>query len=195
MADLITIPTPVYRAFKVLPMQKGHAQAKFRYAECVRLGVTAYDFTLTYCDDVLLIRCAWPKPKDMGDAFEGYFAYLTKDEFQRLEYETKKGASFPLDERECPFQRDILSPTAVQKFFDITAPKTNKVEYIKCINPKKLQTVTKALATICSKGERYGSDSTCTFDIGASSDMPLKIHSYVHRYDMTVDAIVMPVRM
>jgi hypothetical protein len=195
MADLINIPASVYRAFKVLPMQKGHAQAQFRYAEYVRLGVTAYDFTLTYCDGFSLIRCAWPKPKDMGNAFEGYFAYLTKAEFQRLEYEPKKGASFPLDVRECPFQRDILSPTAVQTFFDITAPKTDKIELTKRINPKILQTVTKALATICSKGERDGSDSTCTVDIGASSDTPLKIRSYVHRYDMNVDAIIMPVRM
>jgi hypothetical protein len=176
-------------------MQNGHAQAQFRYAEYVRLGVTAYDFTLTYCDGFSLIRCAWPKPKDMGNAFEGYFAYLTKAEFQRLEYEPKKGASFPLDVRECPFQRDILSPTAVQTFFDITAPKTDKIELIKRINPKIMQTVTKALATICSNGAMDGSDSTCTFDIGASSDMPIKIRSYVHRYDMNVDAIIMPVRM
>lgn len=184
MADLITIPASVYRAFKAL----------FRYVEYVRLGVTAYDYTLTYCDGLSLIRCAWPKPKDMGNAFEGYFAYLTKSEFQRLEYDAKKGATFPLDERECPFQRDILSPSAVQTLFDITEPKS-KAEFAKRINPKILQTVTRALATICSKGERDGSDSTCVFDIGASSDMPLKIHVYVHRYDMNVDAIVMPVRM
>lgn len=195
MPDIITIPAPVYRAFKVLPMQKGRAQAQFRYAEYVRLGVTAYDYTLTYCDGFSLIRCAWPKPKDMGNAFEGYFAYLTKAEFQCLEYEPKKGASFPLDVRECPFQCDILSPSAVQTFFDITAPKKSKGEFAKRINPKILQTVTRALATICSKGERGGSDSTCVFDIGAGSDMPLKIHAYVHRYDMNADAIVMPVRM
>lgn len=194
MAGLITIPAPIYRAFKALPLQKGHAQPQFRYAEYVRLGATAYDYTLTFSDGFVLIRCSWPKPKDMGNAFEGHYAYLTKAEFQRLEYHVKKGASFPLDERECPFQRDILSPSAVQTLFEITPPNPSKVEPIKLMNPCILAPVMKALSTICKGGEVRG-DSVCTFDIGASSYMPLKIHSYVHRYDMNVDVIAMPVRM
>lgn len=196
MPEIMTIPAPAYRAFKVLPLQKGQADASRRFAEFVRLGVTAYDYTMTFSDGFALLRCAWPKPKEMGNALEGYYAYLTKAEFQRLEYEPKKGAFFPLDERECPFQRDILSPSAVQFFFDLTgtAKKTGKIELSKKMNPCILSPVIKALATICKGGEVRG-DTACTFDIGASSDMPLTIRAYVGREGMSLDAIVMPVRM
>ena len=81
MLESFVIPAPVFRAYKPLIMGKGKAEPSNRIAEFVRLGVTAYDFTLTYSDHIILIHTSWPKPRDMGNACEGWFSYLNKDEF------------------------------------------------------------------------------------------------------------------
>lgn len=199
MLDSFAIPATVFRAYKPLIMGKGKASPSNRIAEFVRLGVTAYDFTLTYSDQIILVHTSWPKPKDMGNAHEGWFSYLTKDEFAALPYNPKSGAVSPIfGSGVCPFQRDILRKDAVQTLFDVQEPKRDKRKaptFVKSVNPKHLTRVSKALETMCKGGAAGGYDAAIKLNIGTDELRPLRFDAFVKRDMLTIAALVMPVWM
>lgn len=107
----ISFPTKVHSAFASLIVK--HAQPSQRVAEFVRVGVTAYDYTLTYSDTFMLLHYAQPKPKDMGNMFEGFHRYLNKVEWAGLPEGARGCRVFPaldVEEYEEPFQHDLLAP-------------------------------------------------------------------------------------
>lgn len=201
MSDFITIPAPVYRAFKPLIKPSGYTRMHKRIAEFVRVGITAYDFTLTYSDHFMLIRCAWGKPKDWGNHLEGYFQYLTKEQFTDVEYTAKYGARIPIVEvPELPFQQDMLKNTCVQSFIDM-----NQASYrvagkhvmpcsSKKFNASLMAKTMQACSRICMHGDEQVDDSPLTVDFGADPTVPAYAHAYVRKLDVTLDALVMPLR-
>lgn len=199
MLDSFVIPATVFRAYKPLIAGKGKAKPSNRIAEFVRLGVTAYDFTLTYSDQIILVHTSWPKPKDMGNACEGWFSYLTKDEFAALPYSPKSGAVSPIFASGiCPFQRDILSKDTVINLFDTRTTKRDKKQlptFVRSANPVHLARISKALETMCKGGAVGGFDAPIKLDIGADTLTPLCFDAFVKRDMLTIAALVMPVRM
>lgn len=199
MLDSFVIPATVFRAYKPLITGKGKAKPSNRIAEFVRLGVTAYDFTLTYSDQIILVHTSWPKPKGMGNAHEGWFTYLTKDEFAALPYNSKSGAVSPIFESGiCPFQRDILRKETVSNLFEYRAPKRDKKQlptFVRSVNPVHLTRISKALETMCKGGAADGFDSPIKFDIGADTLTSLCFDAFVKRDMLTIAALLMPVRM
>lgn len=203
MSDFITIPAPVYRAYKPLIKPSGSTRMHNRIAEFVRVGITAYDFTLTYSDHFMLIRCAWGKPKEWGNHLEGYFQYLTKEQFTDVEYTAKYGARIPIVEApELPFQQDMLKDSCVQSFIDL-----NQASYrvagkhvmpcsSKKFNASLMAKTMQACSRICLHGDTdvKVDDAPLTVDFGASTTVPAYIHAYVRKHDVTLDALVMPLR-
>lgn len=205
MTDIITIPAPVYRAFKPLIKPAGSTRMHNRVAEFVRVGVTAYDFTLTYSDHFMLIRCSWGKPKEWGNHLEGHFQYLTKEKFANVEYTAKYGAKIAVDESaELPFQADFLRDSAVQSFIDQNQASykggAGKGRVIPCsskkFNASLMAKAMQACNRICLHGETdvKVDDAPLTVDFGASPIVPAYIHAYVRKHDVTLDALVMPLR-
>ena len=199
MLESFVIPAPVFRAYKPLIMGKGKAEPSNRIAEFVRLGVTAYDFTLTYSDQVILIHTSWPKPRGMGNACEGWFSYLTKDEFAALPYNPKSGAVSPIFESViCPFQRDILSKDTLQNLFNPHVSKRDKKKlptFVRSVNPYHLARISKAFETMCKGGAAGGFDQPIKFDIGADTLSSICFDAFVKRDMLTIAALLMPVRM
>lgn len=203
MPDFITIPAPVYRAVKPLVKPYGSTRMNNRIAEFVRVGITAYDFTLTYSDHFMLIRCAWGKPKDWGNHLEGYFQYLTKEQFADVEYTAKYGARIPIVESsELPFQVDLLRDSATQSFIDLNQGSYHigKGKVIPCsskkFNASRMAKTMQACSRICLHGETdvKVDDAPLTVDFGAGPTVPAYIHAYVRKHDVTLDALVMPLR-
>lgn len=201
MYEFINIPAPVYRAYKPLIKASGSTRMHNRIAEFVRVGITAYDFTLTYSDHFMLIRCAWGKPKDWGNHLEGYFQYLTKEQFADVEYTAKYGARVPIVEAsEYPFQSDTLKDSSVQSFIDM-----NQASYrvagkhvmpcsSKKFNASLLAKTMQACSRICMHADEKVDDSPLTLDFGAGPTVPAYAHAYVRKLDVTLDALVMPLR-
>lgn len=203
MPDFITIPAPVYRAVKPLVKPYGSTSMHNRIAEFVRVGITAYDFTLTYSDHFILVRCSWGKPKEWGNHLEGHFQYLTKEQFASVEYTAKYGARIPIaDAPELPFRNDMLTDSAVQSFIDL-----NQASYrvpgkhvmpcsSKKFNASLMAKTMQACSRICLHGETdvKVDDAPLTVDFGAGPTVPAYIHAYVRKHDVTLDALVMPLR-
>lgn len=203
MSDFITIPAPVYRAFKPLIKPSGSTRMRNRIAEFVRVGITAYDFTLTYSDHFMLIRCAWGKPKDWGNHLEGYFQHLTKEQFASVEYTAKYGARIPIIESpELPFRDDILKDSSVQSFIDLNQGSycATKGKVIPCsskkFNANLMAKTMQACSRICMHGDPdvKVDDAPLIVDFGAGATVPAYIHAYVRKHDVTLDALVMPLR-
>lgn len=201
MSDFINIPAPIYRAYKNLIKVYGSTRMHNRIAEFVRVGITAYDFTLTYSDHFMMIRCAWGKPKEWGNHLEGYFQYLNKEQFTDVEYTAKYGARVPIIEApELPFQQDILKDSCVQSFIDL-----NQASYCvagkhvmpcssKKFNASLMAKTMQACSRICMHGDEQVDDSPLTVDFGAGPTVPSYAHAYVRKLDVTLDALVMPLR-
>ena len=200
MQDM-TIPAPIYRAFKTLPQQKGSVKAYDRIAEFIRLGCTAYDFTLTYSNRYIVIHAEWPKPKDMGNEHEGWYRYLDRAAFTRLDYDPKNGATYPItDEPDTTFVGgDILKPGLLDSYLDLanhSQQKRNngKISLSKQVNPTYLSTVLKVCATICKGGAKDGTTEGVTLDIGSNPVGPVVVRSYVPKHGLSLTALVMPIR-
>lgn len=201
MSDFITIPAPVYRAYKPLIKPSGSTRMHNRIAEFVRVGITAYDFTLTYSDHFMMIRCAWGKPKEWGNHLEGYAQYLTKEQFTDVEYTAKYGARIPVVESpELPFRDDILTDRSVQSFIDLNqgSYRATKGKVIPCsskkFNASLMAKTMQACSRICMHGDEQVDDSPLTLDFGADPTVPAYAHAYVRKLDVTLDALVMPLR-
>ena len=188
MHYFITIPPRIYRAFKRLPMKEHTAKPNQRCAEFVRLGVTAYDFTLTYSDSYFLVRCEWPKPKTWGNEHDGMYWYLTKTEFANL----GKGATFAVPEcSTSPFQGgDMLKDVVVKDFINLNADgykkKNRKPSSVKHIDARYLASLTRTIDMILSE------DKCIQVDFGCDELVPaLMVASdeLVH-----ILGIVMPIR-
>ncbi len=188
MHDFITIPPRVYRAFKRLPMKEHTAKSTQRYAEFVRLAVTAYDFTLTYSDSYFLVRCEWPKPKTWGNDREDMFWYLTKTEFANL----GKGVEFKVPECSVsPFAGgDILSDSAINRLLDLTAdtyksrmPQSAKAKYV---DARYLAQLTRTIDMILSE------DRNVRIDFGCASYAPVVMAASDKQFH--VYGLVMPIR-
>lgn len=203
MSDIITIPAHVYRAYKPLIKPSGSTRMHNRVAEFVRVGITAYDFTLTYSDHFMLIRCSWGKPKEWGNHLEGHFQYLTKEQFTNVEYTAKYGAKIAVDESaEMPMRVDALSDSGVQTLIDLNQKsyRETKGKVIPCsskkFNSSLMAKTMQACSRICLHGETDAKvdDAPLTVDFGASPFAPAYIHAYVRKHDVTLDALVMPLR-
>lgn len=199
MEDIITIPTPVYRAFKPLIVAHGKADPSKRCSEFVRLGVTAYDFTLTYSDTFILIKAQWPKPKDMGNAREGWYTYLEKYEYEDLLGNAKAGFRVPIvGIGVCPFHHDLLSEQTIQNLIELHPKKGSRKglapSSIRSVNPYHMERVTKALLQMCKNGGPDGFNAPYTIDLGTSEVGPILMTAFTKRHTLTVTALVMPVR-
>lgn len=152
----IAIPNKVFNAFGSLALRV--ATPSTRVGEFVRIGVTAYDYTLTYSDTFILIHYAQPKPEDMGNMFEGFYRYLTKAEFAALPAGDRGYHVFPgldtLDsdsvcpfQHDRPFQHDPLKGSLLDSFINHTQQsKTGSVH----VDPFHLTRALKAVSAICS---------------------------------------------
>ena len=200
MTDIITIPASVYRAYKPLIMRKGTARPQQRYSEFVRIGCTAYDFTLTWSDSYVVLRVQWPKPKDWGNAHEGECWYLAKHEYEGMEYTAKYGAKFPIPETwELPFRDDILKDGIIQTFIDLNASSYKEKNVIPCsrkkVSAQLMAKVMRACDTICGKGDHDGmTNAPIGVDFGCNETVPVHIASFVNSIGLTLDALVMPIR-
>lgn len=147
----IAIPNKVFNAFGSLALRV--ATPSTRVGEFVRIGVTAYDYTLTYSDTFILIHYAQPKPEDMGSMFEGFYRYLTKAEFAALPAGERGYHVFPgIDDLDsepyvCPFQHDLLKESLVDSYTVRAQPsKTGNVR----VDPFHLTRALKAVSAICA---------------------------------------------
>jgi len=196
MADLITIPAPIYRAFKSLPLAKGKAEPGARISEFVRVGVTAYAYTLTWSDLRVLIHAAWPKPKELGNTFEGWHLYLSKEEFAALPYDSRKGSELVIfDTPSDPFYRDILAPMNVNTFMDMGERDKPTPDRVKAVNPCIALPVVKALAAMCKSGDMNGKAAPVKWDFGKTPLSPLRFDVHLYHCEADVSGLIMPVRM
>lgn len=147
----IAIPNKVFNAFGSLALRV--ATPSTRVGEFVRIGVTAYDYTLTYSDTFILIHYAQPKPEEMGNMFEGFYRYLTKAEFAALPAGERGYHVFPgIDDLDsepyvCPFQHDLIGPGLVHNYFDDIDP--SPCDTLK-VDPYHLTRALKAVSAICA---------------------------------------------
>lgn len=147
----IAIPNKVFNAFGSLALRV--ATPSTRVGEFVRIGVTAYDYTLTYSDTFILIHYAQPKPDGMGNMFEGFYRYLKKSEFAALPAGERGYHVFPgledLDGKTYvgPFQHDLLRGSLLESYLNHThQSKTGSVR----VDPFHLTRALKAISAICS---------------------------------------------
>lgn len=161
-----------------------------RYAEHIRLGITAYDFTLAWSNQFWLIHVAWPKPKDAGNHLEGWHMYLTKYNYALLEHGISTTQLEGVVSEPEPFRSDVLSEAAVSALFsnlrtDSTA-KGADVQGRKSLNAKYLRDVCKLFAAAGVDDMRIDMD----FGMG-----PLDAVTLIGRADVArIDALIMPIR-
>ena len=101
---------------------------------------------------------------------------------------------------ELPFQSDMLKDSCVQSFIDM-----NQASYrvagkhvmpcsSKKFNASLMAKTMQACSRICMHGDEKVDDSPLTVDFGAGPTVPAYISSYVRKLDVTLDALVMPLR-
>lgn len=161
-----------------------------RYAEYIRLGITAYDFTLTWSNQLWLIHVSWPKPKDVGNELEGWHMYLTKYNYALLEHGISTIQLEGVVSEPEPFRNDILSESSVRAMFSNLRTddkaKGAKVQGKKSLNAKYLRDVSKLFAAAGVNDMRVDMD----FGMGACDAVTLMGHADV----ACINALIMPIR-
>lgn len=186
--DNYIMPVKVARAFKPI-IKKEHTQpANLRASEFIRLGCTAYDFTLSYTDSYMLIHCRWPHKQDFGNAHEDWRAYLTKTEFINTFCLTGvKSASYPMTESDLPFRSDLLGRTQLDHFFELVEDRTEK-------HPRQKKFVNaKYLYTVLSVFKVLSDDGRMQLNIGTRVTGPIFLEAYNPDMELEVRAMVMPI--
>lgn len=186
--DNYIMPVKVARAFKTI-IKKEHTQpANLRVAEFIRLGCTAYDYTLSYTDTFVLIHCRWPHKQDFGNVHEGWRAYFTKTVFiNTFCLIGVKSASYPMTESELPFRNDIMGQDIINHLFDMVEDRAEK-------HPRQKKFVNaKYLYTVLSVFKALADDGRMQLNIGTWVTGPISLEAYNPDMELEVRSIVMPI--
>lgn len=186
--DNYILPVKVARALKTI-IKKEHTQpASMRAAEFIRIGCTAYDYTLSYTDSYMLIHCRWPHKQDFGNVHEDWRAYLTKTEFTNTFcLSGVKSVSYPMTESYLPFRSDLLARTQLDHFFELVEDKLEK-------HPRQKKFVNaKYLHTVLSVFKALADDGRMQINIGTRVAGPIALEAYNSDMELEVRAIVMPI--
>lgn len=187
----IQVPKKVYSAIRqCFTDYAGPIGKSSRYREFVRLGITAYDFTLTWSNQYWLVHVAWPKPKDAGNQLEGWHIYLSKYNYAFLENGATTEQLEQIVTDGAPFRYDVLNATATRTLFDNlrtdAKAKGARTQQLKTLNAKYLRDVAKLFAAA-------GVDNMqVNMDFGMSP-MDAVIMSG-QAGDARIDALIMPIR-
>lgn len=192
MSLFINPPKKIYAAMRqcftdYTPANHGAAR---RYAEHIRLGITAYDFTLAWSNQFWLIHVAWPKPNDAGNELEGWHMYLTKYNYALLEHGISTIQLENVVSEPEPFRNDVLADTSVSGMFSTlrtdAKAKGATVQGRKSINAKYLRDVSKLFAAA-------GVNDMCIdVDFGMG---PCDAVTLIGRADAAhLHALIMPIR-
>lgn len=192
MSLFVNPPKQIYSAMRqcfnaYTPARNGAVR---RYAEYIRLGITAYDFTLAWTNQFWLIHVAWPKPKNAGNQLEGWHMYLTKYNYAFLEHGISTIQLENVVSEPEPFRNDVLAETSVSAMFSTlrtdAKAKGATVQGRKSINAKYLRDVSKLFAAAGVNDMRIDMD----FGMG-----PCDAVTLVGRADIAhIDALIMPIR-
>lgn len=186
--DNYIMPTKIARAFKPYIKREHSQPANLRYSEFIRLGCTAYDYTVSYTDSFVMIHCRWPHKQDFGNAHEGWRTYFTRTEFVNTFCLTGvKQASYQMQESELPFRSDIMQREQLDHFFSLVEDRKEK-------HPRQYKYVNATyLHSVLGIFKALSLDGKIKLNIGTRVTGPISLEAYNPDMELELRAIVMPV--